>query len=101
MKHAYAALFVLVFAAQATAAVMVSPNMSRTRWPVMAPEAAFHAGMPDSHSHHDPLLLRELTALRQEGLELREADGGTLTDEHRDYLQTKLDKIWAQAKQRR
>ena len=101
MRHAFAALFVLVLATQASAAVLISPNMSRTRWPVLAPEAAFHSGMPDSRSHHDSMLLRELAALRHEGLELRDADGGTLTDEHRDYLQTKLDRILAEARARR
>jgi len=34
-----------------------------------------------------------LLALRTEGLKLRDADGGTLTAEHRAYLQTKLDAI--------
>jgi hypothetical protein len=35
----------------------------------------------------------ELIQLRDEGLKLRAADGGTLSDEHRAYLQQKLDAI--------
>ncbi len=38
----------------------------------------------------------ELIKLRDEGLKLREADGGTLTGEHRAYLQRKLDAIRAE-----
>jgi len=40
----------------------------------------------------------ELLALRDEGLKLREADGGTLTPKHRAYLQKKLDRLNAQAR---
>jgi hypothetical protein len=40
----------------------------------------------------------ELLGLREEGLKLREADGGTLTDGHRAYLQTKFDAILAEQK---
>ncbi|HKD23440.1 MAG TPA: hypothetical protein VKB71_15595 [Rhizomicrobium sp.] len=36
---------------------------------------------------------KALMALRDEGLKLREADGGTLTPEHHAYLQAKLDAI--------
>ena len=38
----------------------------------------------------------ELIRLRDEGLKLREADGGSLTGEHRAYLQQKLDAIRAE-----
>ena len=34
-----------------------------------------------------------LLTLRKEGLDLQTADGGTLTDAHRAYLQSKLDAI--------
>jgi hypothetical protein len=40
----------------------------------------------------------ELIALRDEGLKLRDADGGSLTDEHRAYLQGKLDAIRTEAR---
>jgi hypothetical protein len=36
-----------------------------------------------------------MAALRNEGLKLRTADGGTLTPEHRQYLQARLDAIRA------
>jgi hypothetical protein len=38
----------------------------------------------------------ELLGLREEGLKMRAADGGTLTAEHRGYLQAKLDAILAE-----
>jgi hypothetical protein len=38
----------------------------------------------------------QLIRLRDEGLKLRGADGGTLTQEHRAYLQQKLDAIRAE-----
>lgn len=37
--------------------------------------------------------LRQIARLRAEGLTLQKADGGTLTSEHRAYLQHKLDAI--------
>jgi hypothetical protein len=40
----------------------------------------------------------ELIALRDEGLRLRDADGGTLTDEHHAYLQGRLDAIRTEAR---
>jgi len=40
----------------------------------------------------------ELLALRDEGLKLRKADGGTLTRDHRAYLQKKLDRLNAEAR---
>lgn len=36
---------------------------------------------------------RALTLLHDEGIKLREADGGTLSEEHRAYLQARLDAI--------
>jgi hypothetical protein len=39
---------------------------------------------------HDAIL-----AIRDEGLKLQVADGGTLTDTHRAYLQAKLDAVRA------
>jgi hypothetical protein len=38
-------------------------------------------------------LKNALVLLRAEGLSMTAQDGGTLTDEHRQYLQTKLDGI--------
>jgi hypothetical protein len=45
-----------------------------------------------SHSlrRHEAIL-----AVREEGLKLQAADGGTLTDAHRAYLQAKLDAVRA------
>jgi hypothetical protein len=40
----------------------------------------------------------ELLSLRDQGLRLRQADGGTLTPEHRAELQSKLDSLLATAK---
>jgi hypothetical protein len=40
----------------------------------------------------------ELQSLRDEGLRLRQADGGALTPEHRAELQSKLDAIRTQSK---
>jgi hypothetical protein len=46
---------------------------------------------PSSHlRRHDAIL-----AVREEGLKLQVADGGTLTDTHRAYLQAKLDAVRA------
>lgn len=39
---------------------------------------------------------KALLALHDEGVRLRQQDGGTLTEEHRAYLQGKLDTIQAQ-----
>jgi hypothetical protein len=40
----------------------------------------------------------ELVALHDEGIKLRDGDGGKLTEEHRAYLQSKLDAIRAEAR---
>jgi len=40
----------------------------------------------------------QLLSLRDQGLRLREADGGTLTPEHRAELQSKLDSIMTSAR---
>ena len=40
-------------------------------------------------------LVSELAELRQIGLELRASDGGTLTAEHRDSLQMRIDAAFA------
>jgi hypothetical protein len=45
-----------------------------------------------------PAQTAELLSLREQGLRLQQADGGTLSPDHRAQLQSKLDAIWAQAK---
>ncbi|HTW34803.1 MAG TPA: hypothetical protein VMD53_09305 [Rhizomicrobium sp.] len=56
-----------------------------------------HGGYPpQGRLHHYPPKVQALLDLRNEGLRLREADGGTLTEEHRVHLQNKLDAIQAE-----
>ena len=40
-------------------------------------------------------LVSELTELRQIALELQVSDGGTLTEEHSDYIQARIDAAFA------
>lgn len=47
---------------------------------------------------HSDKVKSELKALREEGLKLKEADGGTLSPEHQSYLQDKLNAIMAETK---
>lgn len=52
----------------------------------------------DQHISKRPRFSKKMGALlrlRDEGLKLREEDGGMLTEEHRAYLQSKLDAIQA------
>jgi len=51
-----------------------------------------------THQKYSYRTQHELRDLREEGLKLRDADGGTLTPEHTQYLQAKLDAILAEAK---
>ena len=44
-------------------------------------------------------LRSELRDLREIGLALRESDGGTLTTEHRDFIQTRIDAALAAYRQ--
>ena len=50
------------------------------------------ASVPPQRSDPAFTLLRsELMDLRRQGLALRASDGGTLTAEHRDYIQVRID----------
>jgi hypothetical protein len=69
--------------------------MSAPAFALPAPAAAIGTTMPvaaPSHAlrRHDAIL-----AVREEALTLQAADGGTLTDSHRAYLQAKLDAVRA------
>ena len=55
---------------------------------VLSPQYPHH---PDTCVKMDKQRCRDLLDLRDEGMRLRQADGGTLMPEHRDYLQSKLD----------
>jgi hypothetical protein len=60
---------------------------------LQATDPALHGGVYKSNPSSLPPKTRALLQLRQEGLKLQEGDGGTLTSEHRAYLQQKLDSI--------
>jgi len=91
MKYALAAAAVLL----ATPVLAMGPMNT-----MLAPQAMPAQLQPgesseldrDSEKHHAQLRAK-LLALRDEGLKLRDADGGTLTDAHRAYLQHKLDAL--------
>ena len=51
-------------------------------------------------SSFEPQYLKDLNALRDEGLALQQADGGTLTPAHRAQLQDKLDGLRASYRSR-
>ena len=60
----------------------------------ISPAAAQMPPPPAMPPRADPAFLRlrdELAALRQEAIALQASDGGTLTTEHRDSIQTRLD----------
>ena len=93
MKSAAFAAFLLASAAPAFAGGM--PAMPTSRPAQIAPDNTSEeerARTKRQAELHDKLL-----ALREEGLKLRDADGGTLTAEHRAYLQAKLDALNADA----
>ena len=46
-------------------------------------------------------LVSELTELREIALELQASDGGTLTAEHSDYIQMRIDAAFADYRRRR
>jgi hypothetical protein len=46
-------------------------------------------------------LVAELTELREMALELQASDGGTLTAEHSDYIQTRIDAAFAEYRRQR
>ncbi len=64
--------------------------------PALALPAAAGAIAAPIAAHAQPLRRHEaILAIRAEGLKLQAADGGTLTDSHRAYLQAKLDAVRA------
>jgi len=75
--------------AEATAIVMVPQSFGP-----QATDPMFHGGIYITH-RKSTRKLRALMDLRSEGVELQAGDGGTLTPEHRAYLQSKLDAIQA------
>jgi len=75
--------------AEATAIVMVPQSFGP-----QATDPMFHGGTYTTH-RKSTRKLRALMDLRSEGVELQAKDGGTLTPEHRTYLQGKLDAIQA------
>jgi len=75
----------LTFTASGASAL---PNMGIGTPAVSATPAA-----ASNHQHYRKAIA--IRALRREGLAVQAADGGTLTQEHRAELQSKLDKILA------
>ena len=63
--------------------------------PPTAPEPAYHGPVDVSPPQHIPPKVRALLKLGEEAQKMRTEDGGTLTPEHRAYLQQKLDAIQA------
>lgn len=62
---------------------------------LQATDPALHGGVYKSTPSPLSPKARALLHLRDEGLKLQQDDGGTLTPEHRVYLQQKLDVIQA------
>jgi len=89
MKYAFAAVALLL----AAPALAMGPMNTMT-----APQPMPAQLQPDTlkQDRRGEKIRNELIQLRDEGLKLREADGGTLTQEHRAYLQQKLDAIRAE-----
>lgn len=81
----------LVCAATAEAAAITGVPDSMG---LQATDPAFHGGTYTTHPK-STRKLRALLELRGEGLKIQAEDGGTLTPEHRAYLQSKLDAIQA------
>jgi len=62
---------------------------------LQATDPALHGGVYKSVPSSLSPKARALLELRERGLKLQEDDGGTLTPEHRAYLQQELDSIQA------
>jgi hypothetical protein len=92
MKHFAAVLCAVLFA---TPAWSLNMRDSQGRTPPTAPAARFHSGMPDFRYEQ---FESQIVALREEGLKLRAADGGTLSQAHHAYLQEKYDALLAEMK---
>jgi hypothetical protein len=90
-----ASAVVLTFASHIAAANGYTPPP--TVMGLQPSDPQLHGGYPPSENFDQyPPKTKALLKLRAEGLRLRDADGGTLTDEHRAYLQKKLDAIQAE-----
>ena len=63
--------------------------------PSAAGGGAFGITMPVTAPSHQLRRHDAILAIREEGLKLQAADGGTLSDVHRAYLQAKLDAVRA------
>jgi hypothetical protein len=76
-------------------AVAVAFAISASTASVVFPRAAGAATVDTSPVtvYHAPRKQLALRMLREEGLKIREADGGKLTDAHRAYLDAKLKAI--------
>ena len=95
MKYTAFSLAVAVCAtAHAMAASAVHPNLRLQPTPYSGAARLQLGTRYDAYER----IQTELLGLRQEGLKLREADGGTLTGDHRAYLQAKFDVILAEQK---
>jgi hypothetical protein len=94
MKHL---AFVGVFAFLVGSASAGSYTPPPTTFGLQPSDPHLHGGeAPHQLKEHVPPKVQALLDLREEGLRLRDADGGTLTEEHHAYLQKKLDAIQAQ-----
>ena len=82
---------ILAACLSATSALAMGP-MTMLPPPPQAPQAVLQADTLE-RARRNEKIRHQLVTLRDEGLKLREADGGTLTEEHRAYLQGKLDRI--------
>ena len=83
----------MTIAALLAAPFLLPSSASAMRAAAAGPQAGIAAPVTvPSHNlrRHDAIM-----ALREEGLSLQAADGGTLTDAHRAYLQAKFDAIRA------
>lgn len=98
MRYAVFALAALFGAtAHAMGASAVHPNLRLQQTPYSSAARLQLGTRYDAYER----IQTELLGLREEGLKLREADGGTLTDGHRVYLQAKFDVILAEQKRLR
>ena len=93
MKSAVAAALLLAFCSPAlSAATLAIPTPYPANLQPSRSTDAERAQAKRQRELHDKLL-----AIREEGLKLRDADGGTLTEEHRAYLQAKLEALNTEA----
>jgi hypothetical protein len=89
---------ILTLSAQAAFILLASPVLAATASPaapVSGGALAKANGVPaytyPAYHSHDSQKRNAILAVREEGLKVQAADGGKLTEEHRAYLQAKLD----------